>query len=67
MNTVQIKPGVTITKISMALYNWGKTVSELGVSTLDDAIAIYSEFKHDDTSDRELQYIKMGFDKLLEK
>ena len=64
----QLKPGVNTTNISKALYTWAKAVSDLGVTSVDDAISIYTEFKKgEEPNGREQDYIRMGFAKTLEK
>lgn len=64
---IQIKPGVYSTKLSMALYQWGKACYDLGVNTIEDAWGIYSTFKARPLNQREQEYIRMGFDKTLEQ
>ncbi len=64
---VQIKHGVFSTKQSVALYKWGRANYEIGVSTIDDVYEIYSEFKQKEISQRDKEYIKMGFFKEWEK
>ncbi len=67
MDGIQIKPGVYSTKISMALYKWGRACFDLGVNTIEDAFEIYGEFKGRQLNQRETDYIKKGFNKDLEK
>lgn len=64
---VQIKPGVFTTMVSIALYKWGRANFDLGVNTVEDAYAIFSEFKSREISEMEKAYIKMGFEKEWEK
>ena len=64
---VQIKPGVFTTLNSIALYKWGRANFELGVNTVEDAYAIFSEFKARKIGEQEKGYIKMGFEKEWEK
>ncbi|MBO2007648.1 hypothetical protein [Hymenobacter negativus] len=64
---MQIKPGIISTMIGIALYKWGRANFDLGISTLDDAVAVFSEFKGRELNQREKDYIKMGFTKELEK
>ncbi len=64
---IQIKPGVFSTKLGIALYKWGRACYDIGVNTLDDTYEIYSEFKGRELHRNELDYIKMGFNKELEK
>lgn len=67
MDGIQVKPGIFDTRIGMALYNWGKANYELGVSTWDEALAIFAEFKGRPLNTREKEYIKLGFEKGLER
>ncbi|MHA3787488.1 hypothetical protein ACX0HA_04695 [Flavobacterium hauense] len=67
MNGVQIKPGVFDTEIGVALYRWGHAAFELGVNTPADALSIFAEFRGRPVNKREEEYIKMGFNKELEK
>jgi hypothetical protein len=67
MQGVQIKPGLIDTRIGIALYKWGKANKDLGVATLDEAYSIFAEFKGRDLDIREKGYIKLGFEKGLEK
>lgn len=67
MDGVQIKPGVFDTKGGVALYKWGRACFDIGVNTLDDTYAIFSEYKGRQVNGREKEYIKMGFNKELEK
>lgn len=64
---VQIKPGVYSTKLSVALYQWGKANYDAGIRSLDEVYAIYSEHKQRPLNEREKAYLKMGFDRELEK
>ncbi|MBL7815490.1 MAG: hypothetical protein JNL70_10780 [Saprospiraceae bacterium] len=64
---IQIKPGVFSTKIGIALYNWGKATYEIGLNKLEDAYSIFSEFKGRQLNEREKEYIKLGFNRELEK
>ena len=64
---IQIKPGVFSTKLGIALYKWGRACYDIGVNTIDDTYEIYSEFKGRELNRKELDYIKMGFNKELEK
>ena len=64
---LQIKPGVFATKLSIALYKWGRANFDLGVNTVEDALAYWAEFKGREANQREKDYIKMGFNKQLEK
>jgi hypothetical protein len=67
MDGLQIKPGVFATRVSIALYYWGKANKDLGVATLEEAYAIFAEFKGRDLNTREKEYIKLGYEKGLEQ
>jgi hypothetical protein len=67
MDGIQVKPGIFSTKVSIALYKWGRSNYELGVNTVENAIDIWSEIKNRKTNQREIEYITMGFNKELEK
>jgi hypothetical protein len=64
---VQIKPGLISTNLGVALYKWGRSNFDLGVNTLEDALSIFAEFKGRQLNQREKEYIKLGFEKGLEK
>ena len=64
---VQIKPGIFSTKLGIALYRWGRATFENGVNTLEDSYKIFAEFKGRELNQREKEYIKLGFNKELEK
>ena len=64
---IQIKPGVFSTKLGIALYKWGRAAFENGINTLDDAYKIFAEFKERELNQKEKEYIKLGFNKELEK
>jgi len=64
---VQIKPCLFDTKIGIALYKWARANFELGVNTLEDALLYWALFKEREPNQRENFYIKMGFNKELEK
>ncbi len=64
---VQIKPGVFSTKLGIALYKWGRATFENGVNTLEDSYRIFAEFKGRELNRNEKDYIKLGFNKELEK
>ena len=64
---VQIKPGIFSTNLGIALYKWGKASYELGVNKLEDAYAIFSEFKGRALNQKEKDYLKLGFERSLEK
>jgi hypothetical protein len=62
-----IKPGLIATNIEIALYKWGRVNSDLGVDTVQDALAIWAEIKGRPANSRELGMITKGFNKELEK
>ena len=64
---VQIKPGVFTTKKSVALYKWGRACFEIGVNTVEDAYEIFADYIEKSVSERDQEYIKMGFYKEWEK
>ncbi|HLS31770.1 MAG TPA: hypothetical protein VK021_13015 [Flavobacteriaceae bacterium] len=64
---VQIKTGLFTTKESVALYRWGRACFEIGVNTVEDAYQIFEEFKGSSLSDKNQEYIKMGFYKEWER
>lgn len=64
---LQITPGLFTTKLGVALYKWGRANFELGVNTVEDALAIWKEFKSREPNQREIDYITKGFNKELEK
>ena len=64
---VQIKPGVFTTKQSVALYKWGRACFEIGVNKVEDAYEIFADYKEKSVSERDQEYIKMGFYKEWEK
>ncbi|KOS06824.1 hypothetical protein AM493_12910 [Flavobacterium akiainvivens] len=67
MDGLQIKPGVFTTNLAVALYQWGSACYDIGVNKMEDALAIYAEIKGRALNQREKDYIKMGFNKELEK
>ena len=66
-DAIQIKPGVFSTKLGIALYKWGRATFENGVHTLEDSYKIFAKFKGRELNQREKEYIKLGFNKELEK
>lgn len=64
---IQIEPGVFETKLGIALYRWGRANFELGTNTVEDALEFWAEFKSREANIREKEYIKLGFNKELEK
>jgi hypothetical protein len=67
MEGIQIKPGLIDTRIGIALYRWGRACFDLGVVDVDEADAIFADFKGRPLNIREKSYIKLGFEKGLEK
>jgi len=64
---IQIKPGRITTKLGIALYKWGRANFDLGVNTVEDALAFWTEFKGRQANEREISYIRKGFNKEFEK
>ena len=64
---IQVKPGVFSTKSGIALYKWGRANFEIGTNTIEDAFEFWAEFKGRKINEKEKDYIKMGFNKELEK
>lgn len=62
----QIKPGVFASYKEMALYNWAKSVKDLGIEDLDELYKIYSEARKKEISPMEKNLLKMGYNKELE-
>lgn len=67
MDGIQIKPGIFGTKIGIALYKWGRANFDLGTNTVEDALEFWAEFKGRQPNQREKDYIRLGFNKELEK
>lgn len=67
MDGIQVKKGIFSTKQNIAIYKWARANFEMGVNTFDDAIEIWGEIKGRKANQREIDYIKMGFNKELEK
>ena len=67
MEGIQVKPGLIDTRIGIALYQWGRACFDLGVVDVDEADAIFADFKGRPLNIREKSYIKLGFEKGLEK
>jgi hypothetical protein len=67
MEGIQIKPGLIDTRIGIALYQWGRACFDLGVVDVNEADAIFADFKGRPLNIREKSYIKLGFEKGLEK
>ena len=62
----QIKPGIYATASEFALYQWGRSVNELGVSSVEEAYRIFSEFKGKPATARDKATIELGFNKKQE-
>ncbi|MGC4041828.1 MAG: hypothetical protein QM710_13865 [Flavobacterium sp.] len=60
-NASQVKPGLFMTNIEVALYKWGKANFELGVKNAKTALKIFEEFKGRDLNSREKDLIPMGY------
>jgi hypothetical protein len=58
----QLKPDMIVTTISAALYEWGKANAALGVKSIQDALAYFSEVNARSLSNREIEFITMGFE-----
>jgi hypothetical protein len=67
MDGFQIKPGIFDTKQGIALYKWGRSNYDLGVNTVEEALEFWSKFKGRQPNQKEKEYIKLGFNKELEK
>jgi hypothetical protein len=63
----QIKPGVFASNIEVALIKWGMVNSNLGVKSLQEAYAIFAEFKGREVTQKEKECIKIGFNHELDK
>jgi hypothetical protein len=64
---VQVKPGLISTNLGMALYKWGHAVADSGVTNVNDALSIFTEFKGRPLNPRETGYISKGFYKELDE
>ena len=62
-----LKPGVIASNINIALYEWGKANATLGVKSVQDAIVYFGELNNRVVSDREIEYITLGFEDWREK
>lgn len=62
----QIKPGLVATYREMALYNWAKSVKDLGIENLEELYTLYSEARKKEINPMEKELLKMGFHKELE-
>ncbi|TXF79235.1 hypothetical protein [Chryseobacterium sp.] len=60
-NGSQVKPGLFMTNIELALYSWGKANADLGVENIETALLIFTEYKGAELSDREKEIIPMGY------
>lgn len=66
-NGSQVKPGLIMTNIEIALYKWGKANFELGIENVESALKIFEEFKGKALSMREKDLIPMGYRNELAK
>jgi hypothetical protein len=64
-NASQVKHGLFMTNIEMALYKWGKANFDLGIENVETALKIFEEFKGKDLNRREKDLIPMGYTKNL--
>jgi hypothetical protein len=64
---IQVKPGIFDTKLGIALYKWGRANFEIGTNIIEDAFEFWTEYKGREINGKEKVYIKMGFNKELEK
>jgi len=62
----QIKPGLFASYREMALYNWAKSVKDLGFDDLEELYILYSEARGKEITKMEKDLLKMGFNKELE-
>lgn len=60
-NASQVKPGLFMTNIEMALYRWGKANFDLGIENVESALKIFEECKGKELSRREKELIPMGY------
>ena len=60
-NGVQVKQGLFMTNIELALYKWGKANFEIGVENIATALQIFKEFRGRELSSREKDIIPMGY------
>ena len=65
-NGYQVKPGLYASYREMALYNWAKSVKDLGIEDLNELYKIYSEARKKEINPMEKELLKMGFNKELE-
>lgn len=64
---VEIKPRLFTTKLGIALMKWGKANYDMGITQVEDAFLIFSEYKGRKINEREREYIKKGFNGKLDK
>ncbi len=55
--------GVIMTNRDIAIYKWGNANFDLGVNTIEDALACYEEFKGRKLYQLEIDVITLGFNK----
>lgn len=58
---VEVKGGAMSTRLGVALYNWGKSNSSLGVKTAAEALEIWASFKGRAATASEKENISLGF------
>jgi len=64
----QLRPGMIVPNISAALYEWGKANAEIGVKSVQDALAYFAAINSRPASNREIEFITLGFeDKLIKE
>lgn len=64
---ILIKTGIYDTKLGSALIKWGKANADLGIKSLDEAYSIFAEYKGREITKREREYIRIGYNRELEK
>lgn len=57
----QVKPGLFMTNLEMALYKWGLANFQIGVENENTALKIFEEFKGRELNIREKDLIPMGY------
>lgn len=65
-NGYQVKPGIYASYREMALYNWAKSVKDLGIEDLEELYKLYSEARKKEVTNMEKEILKIGFNKELE-
>lgn len=62
----QVKPGLVASYREMALYNWAKSVKDIGINDLEELYTLYGEARKKEITSMEKSLLKMGFNKELE-